>query len=325
MFEKLDAALNTLRKTRVRRISVQVLLLFFASMYTSVFMRWVTESRSAYGTDDDLGGTMLFVSWVGFAILYRTLVFDRIAFCAGLIAGGLWLLFGDALAMPFWAGSMALIIYLYRSRRDFRLIFLWYLFIATVLATAAYNDQYSFVAHPLYLVLFGVLLIACLVYEYAQKVAARRKAALQTMQEEAALTKAHVAHQDDALDQQIARLEKIGPLSAPVQKTLAEIVAAARDIRRCMQTDERDKEPGRQFLQRYLPIVEKIVTKGQTLAHQLDDSEKRQQAITEQQEALASLSQAFRQQHQQLLKNDTDDLSIEIKALEKILKTDGYR
>lgn len=324
MFEKLAAVIIGLREKRAWRISLQVIIAYVASIYTTSCIRWATESRSAYGTDEDLRNALVIVSWVGFAILYRTLVFDRIAFYAGLITGAIWLFFDDAVAMPFWAGSMALLVYFYRSRRDFRPIFIWYLLLEVLSALVCYSDQYSLTAHPLFLALFVVLLIACLAYEYAQKIAARKMAALQAMREEAELAKEEVAFSDEALDRRLSRLEKLTKLPEPVKKELTEIIASARQIRSCMQTDARDEEPGRQFLQRYLPIVEKIVTKGQELARQLEDAEKRQQSVTDQLNALASLNLAFRQQHQQLLQNDSDDLNLEIKALEKILKTDGY-
>lgn len=324
MLEKLAAAINKMRSTRIRRISLQVVVAYLSGFYAAIFVRFATESQLAYAPDNMLGSTMALVCWIGFAILYRTLVFDRIALYAGLIAGMLWLPFGDAVAMPFWAGSMALLVYLYRSRRDFKLIFLWYLFLAAISAFGAYRDQYALTAHPLYLALFVALLVAYLVYEYAQKLAARKKAAIQMMREEAELAKEDEASTDNALDRRIAALERLSKLPEPVKKELAEITAAARQIRHCMQTDARDTAPGRQFLQRYLPIVEKIVTTGQALTRQLDDAAKRQQSEADQLNALASLSLAFRQQHQQLLQNDSDDLSIELKALEKILKTDGY-
>lgn len=324
MIEKFAAALNKMRSTRLRRFSLQVFVFYLAGIYAVIFVRWAKESQLAYAPDNTLGATMSILCWIGFAILYRTLVYDRIAFYAGLIAGFTWFFFGDAVVMPFWAGSMALLVHLYRSRRDFTPLLIWYLFIATVPTIAAYTDQYSLMAHPFYLVLFVVLLIAYFVYEYAQKVNARRKAAIEAMREEAELAKEEVAFTEQTLDQQIARLEKMAKLPELVQQELTDITAAARQIRHCMETDKRDSEPGRQFLQRYLPIVENIVTKGQTLARQLEDPEKRQQSITEQLDALASLRQAFRQHHQKLLENDSDDLSIEIKVLEKILKTDGY-
>lgn len=324
MIEKLAVALTKMRYTRLRRMSLQVFVMYLGGIYAVILVHWAKESRLEYAPNNTLFATMAFVCWIGFAILYRTLIFDRIALYAGLIAGMLWLPFGDALAMPFWAGSMALLVYLYRSRREFKPLFIWYLFIATVPTIAAYTDQYSLTAHPFYLALFVALLIAYLVYEYAQQLAARRKAAIQAMREEAELAQEEVALTDKALDRQISRLENIATLPAAVKKELTEIAACAQQIRSCMQTDARDAEPGRQFLQRYLPIVEKIVTKGQTLTQHLEDPAQRQQAQTELLDALASLSLAFRQQHQQLLKNDSDDMSIELKALEKILKTDGY-
>jgi len=325
MFEKLAAALNRMRSTRLRRFALQVFVFYLAGMYDGIFAQLTKESQLTYAPDNTLSGVMGIICWIGFAILYRTLVFDRIAFYAGLIAGFIWFFFGDAVVMPFWAGSMALLVHLYRSRHDFKPVLIWYIFIATVPTIAAYTDQYSLIEHPVYLALFVVLLIAYFVYEYAQKVNARRKAAIEAMREEAELAQEEIAFTDLTLDRQIARLEKIAKLPEPVKQALTDIITAARQIRHCMESDDRDSEPGRQFLQRYLPIVEKIVTKGQTLARQLEDAEKRQQSITEQLDALASLSLAFRQQHQKLLENDSDDLSIEIKALEKILKTDGYR
>ncbi len=45
------------------------------------------------------------MNWFGFILLGRTLFFDRIALVVGALAGLFWLLVGDAIALPFWAGN----------------------------------------------------------------------------------------------------------------------------------------------------------------------------------------------------------------------------
>lgn len=327
MFASITAGLDKFYSNRINRVSTQLIVVFLSLLFVLHFSETATQAKGSFENKQDavatIGGAFLLIDWLCFILLARTLFYDRIALGMGALAGFFWLWVGDAVAMPFWAGTMALFIHLCRRWGKLSNIFVWYIFL-WLITVPVYGQIYSYTAHPGYLVLFIVTALAYFLYGYAQKLTARKKAAIQALRAQAEQAQEEIALRDLTLDRQISRLEKTAKLPEAIKKELVEIIASARQIRHCMDADARDVEPGRQFLQRYLPIVEKIVTKGQALVRQLDDPQKRNQSLSEQQEALASLNLAFRQQHQQLLANDKDDLNIEIKALEKILKTDGY-
>ncbi len=95
-------------------------------------------------------------------------------------------------------------------------------------------------------------------------------------------------------------------------------------ILQCMQEDPRDILAGKRFLDRYLPIA-------QSATQQLVKVRKRQyeeKPLTDIEEkmlqTLPNLSNAFTQMHQELLKNDVDDLRIDLKVLDKLLKSEGF-
>ncbi|WP_416208319.1 5-bromo-4-chloroindolyl phosphate hydrolysis family protein [Erwinia sp. HR93] len=91
-----------------------------------------------------------------------------------------------------------------------------------------------------------------------------------------------------------------------------------------MQTDPRDVEPATRFLQRYLPAVEEIISKAQSLSQQLAKHGTDQKVQKQSLRILQALHSAFRQKHAQRLENDETEFNTEVSTLEKLLKTDGF-
>ncbi len=120
------------------------------------------------------------------------------------------------------------------------------------------------------------------------------------------------------------QLEKRKGFSPDVQRELAGIIKYARLIRQCMQTDPRDVEPATRFLQRYLPAVEEIISKAQSLSQQLAKHGTDQKVQKQSLRILQALHSAFRQKHAQRLENDETEFNTEVSTLEKLLKTDGF-
>lgn len=325
MLNKMGRLLDTIYSKRLNRVFLQLLMFFIGAMYSAHFAPHATQANTELGSNADrIEASFAVVDWFCFVLLCRTLFFDRVAFAMGALAGFFWLFGGDAVAMPFWAGTMALLVHIYRNGwSKLGKIHVWYLFL-WFSVTLRYGSIYEFTAHPVYLTLFALLFAVYLLYELALKVSARRQQAQLAMLAEAEREKEKRADSDKALVQRISRLEQISDMPGPLLVELAQIIHSAQQIVVCMKTDERDEVPGRRFLDRYLPGVEMIVTQGQSLSKQLIDDALRQKTTEDQLDMLIRLRSAFHQQHQALLANDTDDFDSELRTLDKLLKTDGY-
>jgi len=322
MFENFFAALERMRSSWWRRIFIQIGLMFAVSLFVIAVKPGSTELMSGPALTEAQDGAVMVVVWMGLILLYRTLFYDPPALYLALVAGALWLFFGDMLVAPFWMGTMGLLAHIYRKGRAFSPILAWYIFLALI-AIIAYTDLYAFSEHPVYLSLFAILFVGWCLLDAQKTAITRKREAMATVQAEAEEERLRVAERGESYDIELSRLEKLRGLQEPVKSELNNILTAAGHIRHCMLTDPRDEASGRQFLERYLPIVYTIVTKGQHI--------KTQQGINDKQTSgdlqlgvLKQLSSAFYQKHQQLLANDQDDLNIEISTLEKLLKTDGF-
>ena len=318
--------LNSLALVRSRflwRLMVQVALVFVVPFYLLVFKP--TESELVTGpvlADSAQQGAVIMVAWLGFVLVCRALFYDLPALYAGLVAGALWIFFGDMLVAPFWTGTMGLFVHLYRRRRTLSPILAWYILLFLT-AIKAYTDLYAFSDHPIYLILFALLFVGWCLLDVRINAAMRKREAMAVLQAEAEKEKQRVAAMGEPYDIELSRLGALRGLQEPVKSELSNILTAAGHIRHCMLTDPRDEAPGRQFLERYLPIVYTIVTKGQQINTQQSNNGKPTSGDL-QLGVLKQLSAAFYQKHQQLLANDQDDLNIEISTLEKLLKTDGF-
>ncbi|MBS1203755.1 MAG: hypothetical protein H6R25_654 [Proteobacteria bacterium] len=325
MFEKLGMRLDAIYSKRLNRIALQFFMFFLGAMYSAYFAPHATQTNTELGSKaGELEASFAVLDWFCFILLCRTLFFDRVAFAMGALAGFCWLFVGDAVALPCWAGTMALLVHIYRSSwSKLGKIHVWYLFLWFSVALK-YGSIYEYTAHPVYLTLFALLFAGYLLYEQALKVIARRQQARLAMLAEAEREKEKLADLDKVLVQRISRLEQISDLPGPLLVELAQIIHSAQQIVVCMKTDKRDEVPGRRFLDRYLPGVEMIVTQGQSLSKQLVDDALRQKTTEDQLDMLTRLRSAFHQQHQALQENDTDDFDSELRTLDKLLKTDGY-
>ncbi len=320
MFKKLANGLDKISSSIWMRILLHCILFICASVFSIETSESVSEVLPGITSEPGWVGALLFLNWMAFSILARGLLFDRPALGSGVLAGIVWLFFGDVAAMPFWAATMTLLCHLYHSRRSFRAIHIWYIFL-WINALVAYNKLYSFFAHPAY---FSLYLLLPAVYFSVKHVLQNIEAHKQLQQQVNQENRKREREAKDALVRMIYQLERIEDLPEQLQSELRFITSYARLIEKCMREDKRDEVTGRQFLERYLPMVEMVVTKGASLSLQLS-SDKQEQAYNEQLAALQKLTHAFNEKHQELLINDQTDLQTELSTLDKMLKTDGYR
>ncbi|AZI85870.1 hypothetical protein EH164_01760 [Kosakonia sp. CCTCC M2018092] len=319
MGNKITDTLDKIYSNRLNRVTIQIVLCFLGFIYGSLKAKEVISQS-------DIPVLLQLLAWFSFVLLARTLFYDRIALGIGAFAGFIWLMFNDAATMPFGAGTAAMLVHAYRSRYSLGRIHVWYLFVWLFAATAYANVNEAF--STVLGLLFWFILIGGIVF---------RKIHLKRQAREAHELELHIAHMEklkqasqnpveepSALEQQVYNLQNKYALPDALDNHLTGIATLADKILQCMMTDPRDVGPGRRFLERYLPLVEKIAARGQILSDQLSDEAQRQKAITELAVVLERVERAFKQQHQALLENDSLDFEAELLTLDKLLKTDGF-
>ena len=96
------------------------------------------------------------------------------------------------------------------------------------------------------------------------------------------------------------------------------------DILKIMKADPRDVLPGGQFLNRYLPLIHQSVVRYTTIKS-LHSEENIQENIDEKTLiALNGMQQAFTQIRQQLADNDVDDLRVDLKVMDQLIRSQGF-
>ncbi|GAA5095652.1 5-bromo-4-chloroindolyl phosphate hydrolysis family protein [Wohlfahrtiimonas larvae] len=96
------------------------------------------------------------------------------------------------------------------------------------------------------------------------------------------------------------------------------------DILKIMKADPRDVLPGGQFLNRYLPLIHQSVVRYSTIKS-LHSEENIQENIDEKTLiALNGMQQAFTQIRQQLAENDVDDLRVDLKVMDQLIRSQGF-
>ncbi len=110
-------------------------------------------------------------------------------------------------------------------------------------------------------------------------------------------------------------------LSAPIQN----ICQQATLILEHMNSDPRDWASGERFLSQYINAAYNIATQNKKLLNSGQSAAQSSQVIEHSHSLLQRLDHAFNQQRLQMFENDADDLTVELKVLDKILKMEGYK
>lgn len=314
MLKSFFDGLEEIRQYRWLRITIQVFLMFLS-----------TGIAAKVALHDPESGALGMILWASFILLYRVFFYDRLAAYPALVAGLLWLPLGEPLMVFFWMGIQGILVHFYRSRRSFSPILVWYI-VLTVAAVSGYTELYSLSAHPVYLALFLFLLVGWFpcqsMIKNAREKWAEQKRVLSVEAEKEERRHLTAGEQCDTI---IRKLQSLNGLPAPLFLELQKIIMSAKNIRECMRNDPRDEPAGRQFLERYLPVVYTIVSKGQKLARQTAKSGGDSETEEAQLATLQQVSDAFNQMHRQLLENDTDDLNVEVSLMDSLLKADGFK
>lgn len=308
--------LNKFYRNRLNRIAVQIGLFPLGFLYGGLKGKELDYLSPIIMSCEGL-------AWLSFILLTRTLFHDRIALGAGAFAGFIWLMFRDAATMPFAAGTAAIFVHFYRNRQAPGQIHAWYLFV-WYLAAAIYCGIFRHTMLVINIIFWGVLISGAVLNWRKSRNEARLNERQAAPVEEFKQVRQDHAEEPSLLDQRIYRLQNQYTLPDALNIHLTGIATLADKILQCMATDPRDVVPGRRFLERYFPLVEKIAARGQILSDQLSDEAQRQKAITELAVVLERVERAFEQQHQALLENDSLDLDAELLTIDNMLKADGF-
>lgn len=335
-------------RSRGSKLAVQLVLYVFVALFISFCTILGHSEEYSQSTSTDGQNGYLFLVWPSMVVLLHLFVYCRRCFCWCLLAGMLWLFFGDPIATPCWMAASGYFIALV-SRQNTPAISPPLLLLVSGIA---YVMIYEHVAHDWFFGLFIALTLLSAVRERWLVARARlhkviatdaepdiwsgRKNSLPPTVEKQAGRNDDKAPSDILEDdapqlpfapfwQELYRLQQQSPLPVLLQKELDGVIDYAQRILGCMQEDADDVQPGTAFLQRYLPQVANVVKRGLSLSQQLSlhgrTDEIEQQCL----QALEALHSAFAQQHIRLLENDTLEFETDLSVLNSLLRTDGFK
>lgn len=91
-----------------------------------------------------------------------------------------------------------------------------------------------------------------------------------------------------------------------------------------MQADPRDVIAGGQFLNRYLPLIHQSIVRYSTIKSLHSDANLDEDIDHKTLVALTGMQQAFIQIRKELAENDVDDLHIDLKVMDQLIRSQGF-
>lgn len=130
----------------------------------------------------------------------------------------------------------------------------------------------------------------------------------------------------DAFQGMLADINQFKQNLPPEMLACVEVIESeSQAILQCMKEDSRDIVSGTKFLSRYLPMIQttlerfvRISSSHHGLSAQLDPMREQTQQV------LLNMGNAFSEKHQRLLENDLGDLTVDLKVMDRLLKSEGY-
>lgn len=136
------------------------------------------------------------------------------------------------------------------------------------------------------------------------------------------MIKAEIQKHRDVLQQLIHYHKK---LPYDLSRHLTDICDYSFKILDSMERDPRDFEPGDRFLNRYLKASETIINQFIELSQHSSNVPQINELKGQLAQSLKDLANAFEIQHMKLLENDSSDLTVEVKLVDKLLKMEGFK
>ncbi len=112
-------------------------------------------------------------------------------------------------------------------------------------------------------------------------------------------------------------------LPKKLQSCVQSLAMSAEAIIVCMADDARDVDTGRRFLNRYLPAAHSVLDNYSRHAKDAANNPQVAKALSQSEDVIIRLEQAFAYEHKHLLRNDIDDFSAELNVLDTLLKMEG--
>ncbi|NHB59658.1 5-bromo-4-chloroindolyl phosphate hydrolysis family protein [Photorhabdus sp. RW14-46] len=160
----------------------------------------------------------------------------------------------------------------------------------------------------------------------------RRQKALQQQQQLVARQQAEEQRRQDETQaefaeyyEQLAQIKRYkSGMAYEMQELVNLIEEKTQAIIDCMQADARDVTPGKLFLNRYLPMIVKALERCVSLEEQSADSAQFEEVKSLTYQGIKEMSVVFSEMHQRLLDNDIDDLLVDLKVMNQLVRSQGF-
>ncbi|WP_059216502.1 5-bromo-4-chloroindolyl phosphate hydrolysis family protein [Escherichia albertii] len=265
--------------------------------------------------------SLIICLWISFFILfYNSRLSYELYFAVAI--GGIWLLFGLAVLVPFWVAFMyAFVTSVFESQKKASLNDDLWLLIKVILMIAIcilYSQGFSLLDSPSFLAIFviGGLLFIGLLDKYAKKPVDSLEKTISSPQN-SELSYKNTRAMLDRLDKTCLSLQ-----ASTIRNQLGVIISCGKRIMQSMDDDAKDIPSGCAFLERYLPYVQKIVDNQLRMQRQQHVDFNADQQMDK---ALSELIAAFEQQYVVLQQNNQLELTVELDVLNSLLKIDGFK
>ncbi len=113
-------------------------------------------------------------------------------------------------------------------------------------------------------------------------------------------------------------------LPKKLQQSIQALIVSAEAIIACMQEDKRDMDPGKRFLNRYLPATHSVLDNYRRHCKDANTNSQVAQALSQSENIILRLQQAFAYEHSHLQRNNIDDFSADLRVLDTLLKMENH-
>ncbi|OWO81408.1 hypothetical protein B5C26_14595 [Photorhabdus luminescens] len=318
--------LGSIRRSLSRVLfHIKVFVLAFILACVVLYTPWSFLTLPA--GDGHISSIVLLSGYIGLLALYPSHP-HRSATLAGWLVVVLSVLAGLWAAALLFGGLAALFITIIRQRKLEVSRFPLLLMTASIIVALFRIDAHAI---PIWFgVVFFIVVLTTGLAEFWEHL--RQQKALQRQQQIAARQQAEEqCRQDEAQAEfteyyeQLAQIKRYkSGMENEIQELISLIEEKTQAIIDCMQADARDVTPGKLFLNRYLPMIVKALGSCASLEGQNANSAQFEEVRSLTYQGMQEMSVAFGEMHQRLLDNDIDDLLVDLKVMNQLIRSQGF-
>ncbi|NHB96163.1 5-bromo-4-chloroindolyl phosphate hydrolysis family protein [Photorhabdus stackebrandtii] len=318
--------LGGIRRSLLRALfHVKTFLLAFVLSCIVLFTPWSFLTLPA--DNHYISSIVLLSGYIGLLALYPPRP-HRLATLAGWLVAILSPLAGLWAAALLFGGLATLLITIIRQRKLEVGRFLLLLIAVSTIVMLFRMDAYAI---PVWFgVVFVVIVLAAVFVEPWRNL--RQQEALQQQQQIVSCQQTEEQRQRDKAQavfaeyhEQLVQIRRYqSGMSFDIQELVSQIEEKTQAIIGCMQADARDVAPGKAFLNRYLPMIAKALERCALLEEQNANSVQFEEVRLLTYQGLQEMSVAFSEMHQHLLDNDIDDLMVDLKVMNQLIRSQGF-